>query len=253
MKILNWNVNGLRAFSKKGKLDWVQAQDADLVTFQEIKGRPEQFSLEHEFFSLYRPCWNPAQRPGYSGVATFSRFPTTDCVCGMNNPEFDHEGRIIQTSIGDILFFNIYFPNGQRGQERVQYKIAFYEALMTYLNTKAKGKHIILAGDFNTAHREIDLANPDENRDTSGFLPEERQALDNYLNHGFIDVFRYFNPDTVKYTWWTYRFGARFRNIGWRIDYFLVSEGLIHRVNDIQICDDIEGSDHCPIIMDINI
>ncbi|NPV55958.1 MAG: exodeoxyribonuclease III [Anaerolineae bacterium] len=253
MKLLNWNVNGMRAFIKKGKLDWILEQDADIITFQEIKGRPEQFPLDHELFERYTHHWNPAQRPGYSGVATISRVPFTGVVMGMGQPDYDNEGRIIQTSFDDITLLNIYFPNGQRDHSRVLYKIAFYDSLYKYLTNDLGGKNIILTGDFNTAHMEIDLANPEENRQTSGFLPEERQALDRYLSGGFVDIFRHLYPDTVKYTWWTYRFGARLRNIGWRIDYFLVSQDLIDRVDDLEIYDQIDGSDHCPLILNINI
>jgi len=191
-------------------------------------------------------------RPGYSGVASFVKNPFNSYELGFGNPQFDNEGRVIQMLVDDFRLFNVYFPNGQRDLGRLKYKLDFYESLLSYLDQlHNQGEQIILCGDFNTAHKEIDLRNPKENETTSGFLPEERAMLDKYLEHGFVDVYRYFYPDRVQYTWWTYRYNARLRDIGWRLDYFMVSESLLSRVKDIEIREEIQGSDHCPVILEL--
>lgn len=256
MKIITWNVNGLRAALEKGALDWTLNQYADMLCLQEIKARPEQLSPAHRQKLAVYPViyWNPARRPGYSGVATLLSQPPQEIIYGIGDDEFDHEGRVIRTrhplAEGDrsFLLYNIYFPNGQRGQERVEYKLRFYARLLEQCDRlHAQGEHIILTGDFNTAHREIDLANPKENETTSGFLPEERAWIDTYLEHGFVDIWRLLYPDRVQYTWWTYITNARRRNVGWRLDYFLVSQSLVAWVKDVVIHDEVMGSDHCPV------
>lgn len=250
MKIITWNVNGLRAHLKKEAWAWPAGENADAICYQEIKARPDQLTAaQHELFADYEVAWNPAERPGYSGVATFHRQPAGDVVLGFGHDRFDIEGRVIQSSFKDFMLFNIYFPSGTSGRERVDYKLEFYENLLGYLQALLKdGQNIVLCGDFNTAYTEMDLARPKENVNTSGFLPEEREMLGRYFEAGFVDAFRQLHPDKVQYTWWTARSpAARKNNIGWRIDYFLVSKGFFPRVKSVTIHDQIQGSDHCPL------
>ncbi|PWH14208.1 MAG: exodeoxyribonuclease III [Anaerolineae bacterium] len=248
MKIITWNVNGIRAALGKNLKPWMLEQAPDVFCLQEIKARPEQLTTEQRAFAGYSVIWNPAQRPGYSGVATFSRQSPREFRLGLDEERFDVEGRVICTRHEDFLLYNVYFPNGQRGDERVEYKLAFYARLLQICDSlHSAGENIIIAGDFNTAHQPIDLANPQENETTSGFLPEERGWVQKYLEHGFVDIYRHLYPQRVQYTWWTYRMAARRRNIGWRIDYFLVSESLVKRVRDVVIHEDVTGSDHCPV------
>ena len=248
MKIVTWNVNGLRAALRKEALIAVLSWTPELLCLQEIKARPDQLTDEQREIPGYQIFWNPAERPGYSGVATFSREKPIEIKLGMDAPQFDVEGRVIRTCHPDFYLYNIYFPNGQRGKDRVDYKLEFYAHLLKICDELHQaGKNIIITGDFNTAHMPIDLKNPDENQNTSGFMPEEREWVQKFLDHGFVDVYRMLYPDREQYTWWTYRFNARQRNIGWRIDYFLVSEALVPRIKDAIIHDDVEGSDHCPV------
>jgi exodeoxyribonuclease-3 len=250
MKITTWNVNGIRAALGKGFSNWVQEEKPDVLCLQEIKAKPEQLTESQRDFTGYSVVWNPAERPGYSGVATFLRGDPTESSLGLGEPRFDVEGRVIRTRHPEFNLFNIYFPNGQRGQERVTYKLDFYANLLEICdNLHSKGENIILTGDFNTAHKPIDLRNPKENEKTSGFLPEERAWVDRYLEHGFVDIFRHLYPDKVQYTWWTYISNARARNVGWRIDYFLVSKNLVPRIQDVIIRDELPGSDHCPVTL----
>ncbi len=248
MKIVTWNVNGIRAALGKGLKEWTLEQSPDLLCIQEIKANPGQLSDEQKDFPGYGTVWNPAQRPGYSGVATFHRQPPLETVLGLGEERFDVEGRVIRTRHPDFLLYNIYFPNGQRGQDRVDYKLDFYARLLEICNElHQSGENIIITGDFNTAHMPIDLRNAKENETTSGFLPEERAWVDKFLQSGFVDVYRQLYPERVQYTWWTYRMAARQRGIGWRIDYFLVSEKLAPRVKDVIIHEAVTGSDHCPV------
>lgn len=250
MKITTWNVNGLRAALGKGLTTWAQSQAPDVLCLQEIKARPEQLTEEQRQTPGYQVIWNPAERPGYSGVATWVRDEPLEVTLGLGESRFDVEGRVIRTRHPDFLLYNIYFPNGQRGQERVDFKLDFYARLLDICDDlHTRGEAVVITGDFNTAHREIDLKNPKENATTSGFLPEERAWIDKYLEHGFVDAYRHLYPERVQYTWWTYRFGARQRGIGWRLDYFLVSEALMHRVRDVIVHDDVLGSDHCPVTL----
>lgn len=250
MKITTWNVNGIRAALGKGFSTWVQEEKPDVLCLQEIKAKPEQLTESQRDFTGYSVVWNPAERPGYSGVATFQRGDQAEASLGMGEPRFDIEGRVIRTRHPGFLLFNIYFPNGQRGQDRVAYKLDFYEKLLEICdNLHSTGESIILTGDFNTAHMPIDLRNPKENEKTSGFLPEERKWVDRYLEHGFVDIYRHLYPEKVQYTWWTYISNARARNVGWRIDYFLISKNLVPRIQDVIIRDEVPGSDHCPVTL----
>ncbi len=249
MRITTWNVNGLRALLRKNAWEWIKTENPDAICLQEIKARPDQLTAaQRANFDSHHQTWNPAERPGYSGVATFTRAQPLAAKLGMDAPLFDVEGRVVQTRFPDFILFNIYFPNGQRGHERLQYKLNFYAHLLSLCDQlHAAGEKIILCGDFNTAHQEIDLRNPKQNAKTSGFMPEERAWIDKYLAHGFVDAYRSLYPERVQYTWWTYRYSARQRNIGWRLDYFLVSEGLMGNVSDVIVHDNVLGSDHCPV------
>ncbi len=250
MKITTWNVNGIRAAIAKGLFDWMRSNQPDVLCLQEIKARPEQLAEDARNPADYQAIWNPAIRPGYSGVATFSRNPFSSYELGMGAPAFDDEGRLIRSRHADFWLYNVYFPNGQRGLARLDYKLAFYERLLAEIDQiHAAGGQVIVTGDFNTAHREIDLANPKQNTTTSGFLLEERAWIDQYLEHGLVDAYRRLYPDREQYTWWTYRFNARKRNIGWRLDYFLLSEGLMEHVQDVIVHEDAGGSDHCPVTL----
>jgi exodeoxyribonuclease III len=248
MKIITWNVNGLRAVLGRGALDWAWDQAPDVLCLQEVKSRPDQLTKD-QAESLRLPyAWNPAQRPGYSGVVTFHKELPAEIQLGLGEPKFDVEGRVISTLHAGFRLFNIYFPNGQRGKERVDYKLDFYARLLKFCDDlHQKGENIIITGDFNTAHMPIDLKNPKSNQKTSGFLPEEREWVQRYLDHGFVDIYRRLYPDRVQYTWWTYISNARARGVGWRLDYFLISEALVPRAKDVLIHEDVPGSDHCPV------
>lgn len=248
MKIVTWNVNGIRAALGKGALDWVWRYSPDVLCLQEVKARPDQLNEEQAASLKYPYAWNPAERAGYSGVATFFKKDPLDIQMGLGDPKFDMEGRVISTLHLGFRLFNIYFPNGQRGHDRVEYKLEFYATLLKLCdNLHKKGENIVITGDFNTAHMPIDLKNPKSNKKTSGFLPEEREWVQKFLDNGFVDIFRHLYPDRVQYTWWTYISNARARNVGWRLDYFLISEALVPLVKDVVIHDDVLGSDHCPV------
>lgn len=253
MKITTWNVNGLRALLSKDGLSPLLAHEPDVLMLQEVKATPEQLSPAHsQLLNGYQSIWHPAQRPGYSGVLSLHRELPLESQVGLGLPEFDVEGRAILMRYPDFTLVNAYFPSGQRGQERVEYKLNFYAALLEICDRlHASGERIIIGGDFNTAHQEIDLKYPKQNQKTSGFLPEERVWVTRYLEHGFVDAFRSLYPERVQYTWWTYRMNARQKNVGWRLDYFLVSESLVPKVKDVIVHQEITGSDHCPVTIEI--
>jgi exodeoxyribonuclease-3 len=252
MKIITWNVNGLRAALAKEALAWAWKQQPDVLCLQEIKVRPEQLKDEQRSFPGYEVIWNPAEKLGYSGVATFLRRPCLECRLGLDVPLFDVEGRLISTLHPEFRLLNVYFPSGQRGRERVDYKLNFYAHLLALCDRyHAHGQRLIITGDFNTAHMPIDLKNPKQNQKTSGFLPEERAWVQKFLEHGFVDIYRHLYPERVQYTWWTYRSTARERHVGWRLDYFLISEALVPLVRDVVIHEEVLGSDHCPVELKI--
>lgn len=252
MKIVTWNVNGIRAVLRKNALDQIWLHSPDVMCLQEVKARPEQLTAAQQESMRMPFAWNPAERPGYSGVATLFREAPDEIMLGLDNSRFDLEGRVIRTRHSDLVLYNIYFPSGQRGQDRVDYKLEFYSYLLAICDRlHKKGEKLIITGDFNTAHSPIDLKNPRQNQKTSGFLPEERAWVQKFLDHGFVDIYRYLYPDRIQYTWWTYRSGARMNGVGWRIDYFLISELLIPRVKDVIIHENVTGSDHCPVEMEL--
>jgi exodeoxyribonuclease-3 len=252
-RITTWNVNGLRAVLNKKGFDWLASVSPDILCLQEIKAHPQQISEDdHKVFDGYHADWNPAQRPGYSGVATFNRKYALEKHIGLADKRFHGEGRVVVSRTEDFYLYNIYFPNGQRDHGRLTYKLDFYASLLEECDAlHARGEAVILCGDFNTAHQEIDLRNPKQNQNTSGFMPVEREWLDHYLEHGFVDAYRALYPERVQYTWWTYRMNARQRNIGWRLDFFLVTEKLMSRVRDVVIHEEILGSDHCPVTIEL--
>lgn len=253
MKITTWNVNGIRAAAKKGALAWAQSHAPDIFCMQEVKAREEQLDPAYQKMPGFISYWNPAQRPGYSGVATYTQIEPLEFNFGLGDDRFDDEGRVIRMRFPEFWLYNIYFPNGGRGQERVNYKLDFYACLLEQCDLlHSQGQNVIITGDFNTAHREIDLANPKSNVHTSGFMPEERVWIDHYLAHGFVDIYRQIYPERVQYTWWTFITNARARNVGWRLDYFLISKPLVPRMEDVIIHDDVQGSDHCPVTLVIS-
>jgi exodeoxyribonuclease-3 len=253
LNIATWNVNGLRAALGKGILEWIEAQPPDVLCLQEVRASPGQIEAGYleRLAAIYRSItWNPAVRPGYSGVAVLARTPPLEMRLGLDSPGFDREGRVICYRYPGFRLFNIYFPHGGHDLSRVPFKLDFYARLFEVFQAlHASGERIILCGDFNTAHRPIDLRNPKANEHTSGFLAEERAWVDNYLSQGLVDIYRQLYPEKVQYTWWTYRLDARKRNVGWRLDYFLVSEALASRVQEVIIHDQVFGSDHCPVTL----
>lgn len=253
MKFTTWNVNGLRAILGKGFIDSVRALDTDVLCLQEIKARPDQLpqSALEELNEIYPyQFWNPAERPGYSGTVTLARVQPDHSALGLGYPEFDTEGRVVVNHFGGIILYNIYFPNGGRDLSRVPYKLDFYARLLEQTQDLHNAGHqVAICGDFNTCHQEIDLRHPKPNSKNTGFLPEERAWVTKYLENGFIDAYRTLYPTKVEYTWWTFMGNARAKNVGWRLDYFLVSDALYPRVQDVINHVDIPGSDHCPVSM----
>ena len=253
MIFYSWNVNGFRAVAKKGFWDWFSSVSADVVGLQEIKVEPDQLGSEEREPDGYRAFWNPSRvKKGYSGVACFYRHEPLKVDSGLPDGQFNGEGRLIRIEFENFYFFNIYFPNGQMSQDRLDLKMGYYDAFLAYAQELRRKKPIVVCGDFNTAHTEIDLKNPKANSDRSGFLPMEREWLDKFIGAGYLDTFRMFNSEPDQYSWWTYRFGARSRNAGWRIDYFFVSEELKSRVKNAWIEQEVMGSDHCPVGLELD-
>jgi exodeoxyribonuclease-3 len=253
VRLYSFNVNGVRAAAKKGLLDWLDDVQPDVLCLQETKADPAALPDDLVHPRGYHGHWAAAEKKGYSGVATLCRTPPSSWRAGLGIQRFDSEGRVVVTDMGDFDLYNVYFPNGRSGAERLGYKMAFYAAFLDHINERVRaGRPVIFCGDVNTAHREIDLARPKENRKTSGFMPEECAALDQWLEHGWVDTFRHFYPEvTEAYSWWDQRMNARARNVGWRIDYFFVPNTLLDRVQDAGICPEVMGSDHCPIWLEL--
>ena len=244
---ISWNVNGIRAVEKKGFIDIVQELAPDVIGIQETKAQPEQLPAKLKNIAGYQSYFHSAKKKGYSGVAFYTRIKPQQVIYGLGIEEFDSEGRVITLEFKDHYLINTYFPNSGDKLKRLDYKLRFNDALLTFSKELEKNKPVILCGDFNVAHKEIDLKNPKDNVKNAGFTPEERAWMDTFLEAGFIDTFRKFNKEPDNYTWWSYRFGARAKNIGWRIDYFCVSEGADDRIHNASILKDVFGSDHCPI------
>lgn len=248
MKLLSWNINGIRAADRKGLFDWFKKESPDILCLQEIKAMPDQISPHLKNTPGYHIFFNSAERKGYSGVATYSKEKPISVKTGFGIEKFDCEGRTLITEFPSFTLFNIYFPNGKKNQERLDYKLDFYDTFLTYANNlKAEGKNIIVCGDLNTAHKEIDLTHPKQNEKISGFLPIERAWIDTFLDHGYVDTFRHFNKEPEQYSWWSNRTGARGRNVGWRLDYFFINKDFIKNIKKAFILQDVMGSDHCPV------
>jgi len=247
-RLLSWNVNGIRAIHKKGFLDWFKNENPDALCLQETKAYPDQLVDELKSVKGYKSFFSSAEKKGYSGVVTFTKSEPKSVQHGIEIKKFDSEGRFIITEFEQFILFNIYFPNGKASGDRLQYKMEFYDAFLKHCNKLLKqGKKIVICGDVNTAHKEIDLARPKENSETSGFLPQEREWIDKFLASGFIDTFRIFNKEPENYTWWDMVTRARERNVGWRIDYFYASHNLRDNIISSSIHSSVMGSDHCPI------
>ncbi|MGA0844989.1 MAG: exodeoxyribonuclease III [Luteolibacter sp.] len=252
MKLLSWNVNGMRAVLGKGFGEFVATKAPDVLCLQETKARPEQVPLPDELAG-YHAFWNSAQKPGYSGVAVFTREAPLDVQSGMGIPEHDQEGRVLTLEYPDFILVNVYTPNSQDGLRRLPYRIEWDAAFRAHLSHLSTRKPVIFCGDLNVAHEEIDLARPADNRNSAGFSDAERENFRRLLESGFVDSFRHFHPDLAgAYSWWSYRAGARQRNVGWRIDYFGVSTHFMPRVKAASILPDVLGSDHCPVMLDLS-
>lgn len=254
MRLVSWNVNGARAALKKGLLDFIRADDMDALCLQETKLQAHQRPPELTGLQGYHDWWSHAERPGYSGVALLSRRRPASVARGFA-PRFETEGRTLIADYGDFLLLGGYFPNGGTGPERIAVKMDYYAALTEWVkDRRAEGRELVLAGDMNTAHQARDLARPAANRNTSGFMDIDREAFSRLLDEGgLVDTFRLFEQGGGHYTWWSYRAGARKRNVGWRLDYVLVSPGLVERVRAAGILSSVEGSDHCPVYLELDL
>lgn len=251
MKMISWNVNGLRAAMNKGFMDFFMKQEPDIFCVQETKLQAGQIELS---LPGYRQYWNYAEKKGYSGTAVFTRIEPLNVIYGMGKEEHDHEGRMITLEFDDFYFVTVYTPNSQEGLKRLEYRMKWEDDFLAYIKALDASKPVIFAGDLNVARLEIDIKNPGPNRRNAGFTDEEREKITKIIESGFIDTFRYFYPDVQgAYSWWSYRFKARERNAGWRIDYFIVSSSLEKNLVDAIIHKDVTGSDHCPVELDINL
>jgi exodeoxyribonuclease-3 len=251
MRLVSWNVNGIRAIVKKGLKDWIDTESPEILCLQETKAHQEQVPLEVTALSQYFQYYSRPIRKGYSGVAVFSKEEPLDVRYDFHE-DFDDEGRLIELEFPQFVLLNVYFPNGKASPERLDYKMGFYREFQKHCaDLRDQGKNLVICGDVNTAHREIDLARPKANEGISGFLPQERAWMNRFLADGFIDTFRYFNQEPDQYTWWSVRTQARERNVGWRIDYFFISEGLVEIMSGAGIMDEVMGSDHCPLYLDL--
>ena len=254
VRIVSWNVNGLRAVHRKGFLEWFLEDKPDILCLQEIKATEDQLPRKLRSVDGYHSYFNSAERKGYSGVALYSTINPEIIETGMGTEKFDNEGRVQIADYDDFVLLNIYFPNGKMSDDRLKYKLDFYDAFLDYVNDlRDEGRNLVICGDLNTAHKEIDLARPKENSNISGFLPVERAWIDKFLDNGYVDTFRMFNKEPEQYTWWSYRTRARERNVGWRLDYFFVNEEFKKKIKDSYILSDVMGSDHCPIGIEIEI
>ncbi len=255
MRLVSFNINGIRAAQRKGLLDYVASETADVLMFQETKARPEQLDDVLTAPEGWTALYESGVRKGYSGTSTWIRGREPDEMWTSLGGEerFDVEGRVLATRFDDLVVYNIYFPNGGQGEERLRYKLDFYAAALAHFEEqRAKGRKLIIAGDYNTAHHEIDLARPKENVKNTGFMPIEREWLDRYEAAGYIDTFRHLHPEEAgAYTWWSWRARARERNVGWRIDYFFITPDLLPRLKGAGMLPDAQGSDHCPLYVEL--
>lgn len=252
MRIITYNVNGIRAAMGKGLMDWIRQSAPDILCLQEIKASPDQvgvFELEEMGYYHY---WYPAQKKGYSGVAIFTKIKPDNLVYGCGIKEYDEEGRVLRADFGDLSVMSVYHPSGSSGDLRQAFKMKWLDDFTNYIHELRNERHqLVICGDFNICHRAIDIHNPRSNANTSGFLPEEREWMEQFINRGFIDSFRYFNQEPHQYTWWSYRAGARGKNLGWRIDYNMVTDNLKDRLTRAVILPDAMHSDHCPVVLEM--
>ena len=255
LRLLSWNVNGIRAAYKKGFVNWFVKENPDILCLQETKAHPEQLTDDLLNINGYKSYFSSSiVKKGYSGVAIYTKQEPVKVEHGFGIPKFDDEGRIIAADYKSFVLINIYYPNGKMSPERLQYKMDFYDAFLEYADKLVKkGKNLVICGDVNTAHKEIDLARPKENEKVSGFLPIEREWMDKFISYGYFDTFRMFNDQPEQYTWWDMQSRARERNVGWRIDYFFVSENFKQNVKNAFIMPEVMGSDHCPVGIEISV
>ncbi len=252
MKIVSWNLNGINSTFKKDLIPTITKLNADIICFQEIKVSEKTIDPQiDELSSNYNKYWNQAERKGYSGVMILTKKKPLSVKFGLRNKNFDNEGRLITLEFDEFFIINAYVPNAGRGLPRLPFKLEYNINLIKYMNSLKRKKHVILCGDLNVAHKEIDLKNPKNNKKTAGFTQEERDSFSDLLNKGYIDTFREFIKEGGHYTWWSYRNNARERNIGWRLDYFVIDKEFISDIENSEILPDIMGSDHCPIQLDI--
>src|SRR6056297_219812 len=252
MRIYSWNVNGIRAVKRKCFLDWIEEEQPDILGLQEIRIQDDQLKKKLRNIDDYHSYFNFGEKKGYSGVALYTKEEPLLVENGLGVERFDREGRVLKAEYPDFVLLNIYFPNGKRSKKRLNYKLDFYDEVLDYCEKlREKGKKVLIFGDYNTAHHPIDLKNPEANKDTSGFLPVEREWLDKLEDHGYIDTYRYFYPDKETYSWWSYRTRARERDAGWRIDYHFISEELKDNLENADILTDVMGSDHCPVTVEL--
>ncbi|MBD3259156.1 exodeoxyribonuclease III [Candidatus Woesearchaeota archaeon] len=252
MKIISWNLNGINAASKKGLFEFVRKEDADIYCFQEIKSSPEKIG-EHTNLEGYESFWATAERKGYSGLLVYSKTKPVSVIEGIGNEEFDKEARVLILEFENFFLINSYFPHSRRDLERLDFKLNFNKLFLEFCERLRKQKPVVIAADFNVAHKEIDLRNPKQNMENAGFTPQERRWFDLFLAQGYLDTFREFNSGGGHYTWWSYMYNARQKNIGWRIDYFVVSEELKTNLKNSEILKEVLGSDHCPIRLELDL
>jgi len=251
LKLLSWNVNGIRACHKKDFIPSIQGINPDIFGLQEIKATEDQIPIEVDSMPGYQTLYHPADRKGYSGTAIFSKIPILEYSVGINNPAHEGEGRVITVKYEKFYLVNVYTPNSKSDLARLDNRQEWDQAFFDYIIELEKELPVIVCGDLNVAHKEIDLANPKTNHFSAGFTDEERAGFQRYIDHGFIDTFRVFDQSPHKYSWWSYRTNSRARNVGWRIDYFLVSQSLKDNLKDAKIFDNIHGSDHCPVYLEL--
>jgi len=254
MKIISYNVNGIRAALTKDFVGWLRNDQPDVLLLQETKAQPGQVDTLLFAELGYTTFLHSAEKKGYSGVAILSKVIPDNVVIGMNNPQFDCEGRVIRADFGDLSVISVYIPSGSSGDERQAYKMEFLEEFLPFVNELRKTRpNLVIGGDYNICHKPIDINHPERQIGVSGFLPEEREWLDRFEASGMVDTFRVFDASADKYSWWSYRSGARFRNLGWRIDYHWVSEPLKHRLSNASILPDVVHSDHCPVVVELSL
>ena len=252
MKIVSYNVNGIRAAINKGLMQWINDYQPDVLCFQELKATPDQIPLMDFEMMGYHHYWFPAQKKGYSGVGLITKQKPDNVVYGMNEPLYDNEGRFLRADFGDLSVVSVYHPSGTTGDERQAFKMVWLDFFRNYVNALRKERpNLVLSGDYNICHEDIDINNPRKHDTSSGFLPEERQWMTDFLSDGYIDTFRHLVKEPNRYSWWSFRAGARQKNLGWRIDYHIVTDNMKDRIAGVDILPEVMQSDHCPIVLEL--